>query len=214
MFTDTLLLVNRIRPFLLAAAAGIGAALLTGTVVGEGGSFPANLAETEPELLALVWLFFLVVTLFSYPPCVSYWRRYRRTIGMTRPPVLVVPPIAAGLAFYVWGLLILHAADVSVWPRPSSGIGILLLGVGLLLVNWVAAVMVKARLPEPETPKAQPNTDTGDTYSDAPITLDPQDRLGRIPFVQRFYDAIDRLPFDEPFVFALHGSWGKVRVRF
>ena len=42
MFTDTLLLVNRIRPFLLAAAAGIGAALLTGTVVGEGGSFPAK----------------------------------------------------------------------------------------------------------------------------------------------------------------------------
>lgn len=131
-------------------------------------------------------------------------RRYRNNLASGQSPFTA---IEAFLSF-VFGLvfaLALSQALTDCWA-------IIALRARAVALTWVGAFVLfvliavfMARRKSVGSPLKQVDATR---MTDAPITTDEEDTLGRVPFVKDFHKEIKKFPFDESVVFGLNGQWG------
>jgi predicted KAP-like P-loop ATPase len=131
-------------------------------------------------------------------------RRYLNNLRSKSSPFTIIEGILATFVGFLVALL-LKGSWLHYVAHMSSHSLCLTVAWIVALALFVGAVSVKAsgtravRLPR--------NTEVSSTR-DTPITDDEEDTLGRVPFVNDFYQEIKKFPFDEPVVFGLTGQWG------
>ena len=199
------------RWFVLVSCVGVAVMLMGGSWVLDQ-LWLRNLLRVQNEML--LWgiaITVIALLMVSWKPTVDFWRRYRNTYTLARPPLQIVDLIVVclGCAFLT-GVFLFSPILVQFWLLGTSKAIHIFLGVTTLggalwgFTSWAWSQRKEtASLP----PSAQ-SPGSGD-FSDTPITDNSQDLLGRTAFAEGLYQQIKHLPSPESFVFGLHGSWGE-----
>jgi KAP family P-loop domain len=130
-------------------------------------------------------------------------RRYGNNLRSKKSPFTLIEATLATTAGLVFATVLrsipLHL--VSMLRQSTSVAWVWILS---LVLFGVVAVLRSQIAPKRLAPGAASAT----TITDAPITEDAEDTLGRVPFVKDFYEQIKKFPFNESMVFGLNGRWG------
>ncbi|MFQ5963192.1 MAG: P-loop NTPase fold protein [Candidatus Scalinduaceae bacterium] len=130
-----------------------------------------------------------------------FCQRYRNTYKLSEPP-LVYPDYIFIFLFLSCLLILLFQQDLVLktsfefWSFLAFNIFLL---VGVLFICFA------------KYKKKENASVTSDiiSLSDEPIKLAKYDKLGRNKFIEDLYKEISCLPFNDSFVFGIHGKWGE-----
>lgn len=184
-----------------AAAAGAATALLASPLAVARVQSTIDRVRDREILVGLVLLEIVFLAAF-WTPATEFWRRYRRTYTLNEPPLMFSDVVAVFSGST--GIFFFFVADVQLKPLPHP-IGII---PGIFII-WVTASLLNSRRSERAKPRSADLRQTSGDYPDDPIANDEEDLLGRVPFVEGLYQQMLNLPFQNSFVFGLHGKWGE-----
>lgn len=196
------------RAFLFSAGIGVFASLVM-VPWGLDQVWVRSILASNDFRLPVGVLFFLVPTLFLvWPSTIDFWRRYRRTQSLARPPLQTIDLIE--IAVFCAALSLFFSQHIFSPPISVSGpMSLLLYGAAGLFAIWLLLSLAWSRRKEAKKPGALPALSPSADYPDDPITDDSQDLLGRKTFADKLYEQIVSLPFPNSFVFGLQGGWGE-----
>jgi len=199
------------RWFVLAVSVGVAVMLLGGSWVRDQ-LWLRTMFRVQNEML--LWgtaIAIIAILMVSWKPTVDFWRRYRSTYTLARPPLQMVDVIVVCLGgAFLTGLILFSSILVQFWLLGTSQamrifLGVIALGGALWgFTSWAWSW----RKETASIPPSSQSQAIGD-FPDTPITDDSQDLLGRTAFAEGLYQQIKHLPSPESFVFGIHGSWGE-----
>src|ERR1700683_1912486 len=130
-------------------------------------------------------------------------RRYRNNLASGQSPFTAIEAFL-GLVFGLVFALALSRPLTGLWATVATQAKTVVLMWAAAFVLFVSIALFKARRKSGE-PLLQRLDAT--RITDAPLTTDEEDTLGRVPFVKDFHREIKTFPFDESVVFGLNGQW-------
>jgi len=163
--------------------------------------FPINPAtETSIAITALV-LFLLIL---SWKKFQKLWQRYKNTYDLEGPPFIYIDYIVLFISFSAFLIILFQAEYISI-PNISLKFKAFAYINFIFTISWLLSSFYWKN-----KKKEQPIL-RKDKYSlyDEPIQFLEQDLLSREKFIEDLQKGIESLPFDDSFVFGLHGSWGE-----
>jgi len=180
-------------------------------------SIPSRLQTPFFSIFQDVWvlrfllLFLFVVLCRGWPPVVGFWRRYRMTFNLSRPPALFFHLCTLGIFAAFSVVTFFRGEALSHWwfAYTYEMTRLYCLTAALAVCGWLIATWLRSFWPEIAAIRPASVHSTTDVYFDNPIRVDDQELLGRLPFVEGLYRQIIALPLPDSFVFGLHGSWGE-----
>lgn len=158
-------------------------------------------SQSEKLFISITALIILLLILSSRK--VNYiFKRYRNTSNLEYPPLVYIDFIGF---FIICVTLLITIFQMKVIPERSCQFNLFFIINIIFTLLWLLVSCIWNK--KNEGSETQPI----DNYSlsDDPIQYPIQDTLGREQFVDDLYAEIINLPFDDSFVFGLHGSWGE-----
>jgi KAP-like P-loop domain-containing protein len=136
----------------------------------------------------------------------AFWRRYRRTYTLVRPPIIHEDVFATFIAANV----VILAGPYYPLPFASKeSLSVLALGIPTYILFVATLVWSRADGGGSERLGSQRREPKGKDHEDYPIANAGDDVLGRGAFVEALYQQITSLPMSASFVFGLQGRWGE-----
>jgi hypothetical protein len=154
-----------------------------------------------PLYLQVPFLTFLIVV--AWKPVTDLLRRYRHN---WQPPTYVFTPVEGFVSFCL-GALFSGLLNGSI-PHSQSSYSHLAVEVGLVWGGAILALVLGAFISSLTEKSEAPETSVRDSLVDVPITNDSEDLLGRVRFVEQYYEQLTKFVSNDSFVFGLNGAWG------
>ena len=160
------------------------------------------LSGTAKDPFIAITAFVLFSIIYSWIRTQNLWQRYKNTWKLEKPPFIYLDYI--GL-FIVFSILLTALFQTKSIPSLSSEFKAFVSLNLILLLGWFLSSYFWEKKKQE---KDDSNIDIH-SLSDEPIQFTKQDLLGREKFIEDLYKEITNLPFSDPFVFGLYGSWGE-----
>ncbi len=166
-------------------------------------NFPKNyLFGLTVESVTGITSVILIFIILFWNKAKRFCQRYRNTCKLSEPP-LVYPDYIFIFLFLSCLLILLFQQDL-ILKTSLVYWSFLAFNISLLFVGVLFICFVKYKKKENVSV-----TSSTISLSDEPIKHAKHDKLGRKKFIEDLYKEISCLPFNDSFVFGIHGKWGE-----
>ncbi|MBA7662598.1 hypothetical protein ES703_70627 [subsurface metagenome] len=161
------------------------------------------LSATAKEPFIGITALALLFLIYSWTRAQSLWQRYKNIHKLEKPPFVYPDYI---VLFIVFSGILIALFQANAIPNMSLEFRVFAsFNLIFIIACFLSSYFWKKKKEEREIS----NIDITYSLSDEPIQFDKQDLLGREKFIGDLYKEITNLPFTDPFIFGLYGSWGE-----